>query len=113
MARVSKGKRQYIVQVYAGLTALRKLRSVFGQPILTRQELETLNAKWADLWRQFNENTKKSMADVMGLPRSYLVLDVPVRRQRVVEIDKSTGQPRHGLPMVTLFTEEGPTECHE
>lgn len=109
MARVSKGKRQYLVQVYRGLMQLGKLREVFSQPVLTHSQLKALNAKRLDFRRRLTENANKLMVE-MGIPESYLALDVPVRRQRVIEVDKSTGQPRHGLPMVTLFTEKGPTD---
>ena len=107
---ISKGKRRYLIRVYASLVALHKFRAMFGMPVLSRPELQAINAKWADLWSLFNENSKKSMAEVMGQSEPYLVVEVPVRRQRAIEIDKSTGQPRHGLPMVTLFTEKGPTD---
>lgn len=109
MARVSKGKRQYLVLVYRSLTQLGQLRELFGQPVLTYPQLKALNAKWMDIQRRWTESANKLMAE-MGISESYLVLDVPVRRQRAIEIDKSTGQPRHGLPMVTLFTEKGPTD---
>lgn len=109
MARVSKGKRQYLVQVYRGLMQLGKLREVFCQPVLTHVQLRALNVKRMAFRRRLTENANKLMAE-MGIPESYLVMDTPVRRQRVIEIDKSTGQPRQGLPMVTLFTEKGPTD---
>ena len=108
MAKITKGKRRYLVRVYRSLMELRKIhRELYGQPILTYQELRTLNDKWSDIMRQLNENCRKTM-EAMGVPESYLMVDVPIRRQLVVEIDKSTGQPRHGLPIVNLFTEKGP-----
>lgn len=116
MARVSKGKRQYLLRVYRSWVELRRLRVIFGppisQPVLSCQALKDLNDRWARIRYQLNENAKNSMEEMLTTG-TYAVLDVPVRRQCVIEIDKSTGQPRHGLPMVTLFTEKGPTECHE
>ena len=106
---ISKGKRRYLVRAYRGLLQFRKFRELFGQPILTHAELSEVNARHTAAIQQLNANGQK-LLESLGVPESYMIVTLPVRRQRMIEIDKSTGLPRGELPMVTLFTEKGPTD---
>lgn len=104
---ISKGKRRYLLRMYRSWVELRRLREIFGQPILTHESLSMVNKRWVYLMGQFRTNSEKFLED-LGQPEPYMVATLPMRRQRVIEINKSTGLPRGGLPMVTLFTEKGP-----
>jgi hypothetical protein len=93
--------------MYRSWVELRRLREIFGHPILNHEFLSIMNKRWVDLMSQWRMNSQK-LLDGLGAPESYMVATLPMRRQRVIEINKSTGLPRGGLPMVTLFTEKGP-----
>lgn len=85
---ISKGKRQYLLRMYRSWVELRRLREIFGQPILNHESLSMVNKRHVDLMGQFQANSKKFLED-LNQPPGYMVATLPMRRQRVIEVDKS------------------------